>query len=92
MTARVSHVNHSQINKIRQIASTLIDTQSKHKGPLALKTEDYLSRFLDILMKLERISPGVPDENEEDEELRHWADLREAQRAFAQAGGFMSDG
>lgn len=46
-------------------------------------------------MKLERTSPGRRDENgdgisDEEEELRHWADLKEAQMAFAQAGGFMS--
>ncbi|KAK2626211.1 hypothetical protein QTJ16_004473 [Diplocarpon rosae] len=89
----------SFINKIRQIASTLIDTPNKHKGPLALKSEEYLSRFLDVLMKLERISPACRSENgdglgfvDEEEELRNWADLREYQMRFVQAGGFMSGG
>ncbi|TAQ84213.1 hypothetical protein B7494_g7469 [Chlorociboria aeruginascens] len=44
----------SFINKIRQIASTLIGTPQNRKGPLALKSEEYLARFLDVLMKLER--------------------------------------
>lgn len=84
----------SFINKIRQIASTLIDTPQNRKGPLALKSEDYLGRFLDVLMKLERVSPGVKAENgepDEEEELRNWADLREYQMQFMQAGGFMNE-
>jgi hypothetical protein len=85
-----------QINKIRQIASTLIDTPQNRKGPLALKSEEYLGRFLDVLMKLERISPGVRSEStdgfvDEEEELRNWADLREYQMRFAQSGGFLVD-
>lgn len=51
-------MDSQQINKIRQIASTLLDTPRNRKGPLALKAEEYLARFLDVLMKLERISPG----------------------------------
>lgn len=86
----------SFINKIRQIASTLIETPDSRKGPIAVKSEEYLGRFLDVLMKLERISPGCRSENgdgqvDEEEELRNWADLREYQLRFAQAGGFMSD-
>ncbi|KAH9208577.1 hypothetical protein DL95DRAFT_395158 [Leptodontidium sp. 2 PMI_412] len=86
----------SFINKIRQIASTLIDTPENRKGPIAVKSEEYLGRFLDVLMKLERISPGCRSESgdgqvDEEEELRNWADLREYQLRFAQAGGFMSE-
>ncbi|KAG0647082.1 Quinic acid utilization activator [Hyphodiscus hymeniophilus] len=86
----------SFINKIRQIASTLIETPRKRKGPLALKSEEYLGRFLDVLMKLERISPGNRNESadgviDEEEELRNWADLREYQMRFAQSGGFLVD-
>jgi hypothetical protein len=85
-----------QINKIRQIASTLIDTPQNRKGPLALKSEEYLGRFLDVLMKLERISPGLRSRSadgqyDEEEELRNWADLREYQMRFAQSGGFLFD-
>jgi hypothetical protein len=84
-----------QINKIRQIASTLLDTPRNRKGPLALKAEEYLGRFLDVLMKLERIAPtgrsdGGEAEDEEDQ-LRNWADLREYQTKFAQSGGFLSE-
>lgn len=88
--------NMIQINKIRQIASTLIDTPQNRKGQAAINNEEYLRRFLDILMKLERISPGLRDNSvdgavDEEEELRNWADLREYQMRFAQAGGFLSE-
>lgn len=61
-----------------------------------MKAEEYLGRFLEVLMKLERISPGLRSESadglaDEEEELRNWADLREYQMRFAQAGGFMSE-
>jgi hypothetical protein len=49
---------------------------------------------MDVLMKLERISPGLHSPNadgsvNEEEELRNWADLREHQMRFAQSGGFL---
>jgi hypothetical protein len=102
MLSCISQVNMepnggSFINKIRQIASTLIESPQSRKGPLAVKNEEYLSRFLDVLMKLERISPGMGRSNsadgvvDEEEELRNWADLREYQMKFAQAGGFLSE-
>ncbi len=47
----------SFINKIRQIASTLLDTPRNHKGPLAVRAEDHLNKFLDVLMKFE----GTPN-------------------------------
>jgi len=55
-------------------------------------------------MKLEWISPnstsspdpndpngngGMSKEDEEEEQLRNWADLREYQTRFAQSGGFL---
>jgi hypothetical protein len=91
-----AQANMLQINKIRQIASTLIDTPQSRKGPAAIKAEEYLREFLDVLMKLERTSPGFRDNSvdgvvNEDEELSHWADMREYQMKFAQAGGFMSE-
>ena len=74
----------------------MIDTPQNRKGPLALKSEEYLGRFLEVLMKLERISPDVRSESaeglvDEEEELRNWADLREYQMRFAQSGGFLVD-
>ncbi|KAF7876706.1 hypothetical protein EAF04_001790 [Stromatinia cepivora] len=87
----------SFVNKIRQIASTLVDTPQNRKGPFALRTEEYLGKFLDILMKLERASPGAARSEsadgmvDEEEELSNWADLREYQTRFAQSGGFLNE-
>jgi hypothetical protein len=85
-----------QIGKIRLIASTLVNTDDSLKGPLALRAQDYLKRFIDVLMRLERTSPGPRSDNRspaeiEEEELRNWADLRENQLQFLKAGGFLSD-
>jgi hypothetical protein len=83
-----------QINKIRQIASTLVGTPENFKG--SSKREEYLQRFLQVLMRLERTSLGprgdhrTPAEIEE-EELQNWADLRDNQRRFMEAGGFLSE-
>jgi len=78
-----------QTVKIRQIASTLLDVPKTRKSSLALQAEQYLVRFLDILGKLERSSMATNRYNEQDDEqeLRHWADLREYQLKFQQAGG-----
>ncbi|KAK7953847.1 Fungal transcriptional regulatory protein [Apiospora saccharicola] len=44
----------SLVNKIRQVASTLLNDAPERKGPMAMKAEEYLSKFLDIMMKLEK--------------------------------------
>jgi len=84
--------DRSQTMKIRSIASTLLDVPDQRKGQLALQAQEYLAAFLKILVKLERVSPanseGSQPEDEE-AELRHWADLREYQLKFAQQGGLM---
>ena len=46
-----------QMFKIRMIASTLLDVPRTRKGALALQADEYLARFLDILVKLERAMP-----------------------------------
>jgi hypothetical protein len=56
---------------------------------VAQQAEEYLAAFLEILVKLERL-PGHDDPhnpNDEETELRHWADLREYQLKFTQQGG-----
>jgi hypothetical protein len=71
-------------------------SKPSRKGPVAIQSEDYLTQFLQILMKLERVSPGGRSDPgdgivDEEEELRTWADLREYQMRFIQAGGFMNE-
>jgi hypothetical protein len=88
----------SLINKIRQVASTLINDAPERKGPVAVKAQEPLSRFLDILMRLEKTGPGnaafgsggTMTPQDEEQELRNWADLREHQLRFYQSGGFLS--
>ena len=77
--------------KIRAIAGTLLEVPDQRKGPLATEAQEYLSAFLKILMRLERVSPANSERDTEDEEaeLRHWADLREYQMKFAQQGGIL---
>jgi hypothetical protein len=75
----------------------LLDSPQNQKGPLALKSEEYLARFLDVLMKLERASPNLQNDtgdlrDVEEEELRNWADLREYQMRFLNSGGFLNGG
>jgi hypothetical protein len=70
------------------------------KSQLAAKSEFYLSAFMDILMKLERLGDvggsdggmgggSLSEEELEEIELRHWADMKDLQRGFAEAGGFI---
>lgn len=87
----------SLINKIRQVASTLLNDSLERKGPFALKAEEALSQLIDVLVKLEKTGPAGESRahdpsqmtaEDEEEELRHWADLREYQLRFAANGGF----
>lgn len=76
--------------KVRSVAGTLLDAPDERKGQLASEAREYLGAFLKILCRLERVSPANSDpEQPEDEEseLRAWADLREYQMKFAQEGG-----
>lgn len=93
-------------NKIRQVASTLLNDPPERKGPLAVKADDYLAGFVGILMRLEKTGPGsavapggfggggqgggTMTPQDEEEELRNWADLREYQQQFVHNGGFMT--
>jgi hypothetical protein len=47
--------------KIRSIASTLLEIPKERKGSFALQHQDYLYKFLDILSKLERAKPEESD-------------------------------
>ncbi|KAJ4992366.1 hypothetical protein SVAN01_02075 [Stagonosporopsis vannaccii] len=80
----------AQTQKIRSIASTLLEVPKERKGSVALQHQDYLYKFLEILNKLERVSPEASDPSaniDEDTELRLWADLREHQLKFQEQGG-----
>jgi hypothetical protein len=85
--------------KIRSIAGTLVqqDKPDQRGSPLPTQAQAYLLAFLEILEKLERVTPaadgsehgdaqaGVDDEAD----LRAWADLREYQMEFARNGGLL---
>ena len=80
----------TQTQKIRSIASTLLEVPKERKGSVALQHQDYLYKFLDILSKLERASPDANDPSanvDEELELRLWADLRDQQLKFQEQGG-----
>jgi hypothetical protein len=55
----------------------------------------YLTGFLDILMRLERLGSReggiLSAEETEEEELVHWASLKEHQEKFARANGFITN-
>ncbi|KAL2751864.1 hypothetical protein ACRALDRAFT_1066339 [Sodiomyces alcalophilus JCM 7366] len=83
----------SLINKIRQVASTLLNDAPERKGPLAIKSEGALGRLIDVLVKLEGTGHGNLGEQsmtqqDEEEELRLWASLRDYQQQFAAIGGY----
>jgi hypothetical protein len=81
----------TQTQKIRAIAKTLLEVPKERRGSVALQHQDYLYRFLDILSKLERVSPETSDPMsstvDEETELRLWADLRDHQLKFQEQGG-----
>ncbi|KAF4536235.1 putative zn 2cys6 transcription factor protein [Lasiodiplodia theobromae] len=81
-------------HKVRQIVSTLLNEPQDRKSSVALQAEQYLHHFLEILVRLDRArptNPQNPDAPEDEEaELKNWADLREYQVKIAQAGGALS--
>ncbi|KAI3559707.1 hypothetical protein CABS01_14761 [Colletotrichum abscissum] len=85
----------SLINKVRQVASTLLNDAPERKGPVAMKSEEALVKLIDVLLKLEGTGPSgsnMAGENmtpqDEEEEMRNWAHLRDYQQRFAAHGGF----
>lgn len=89
----------SLIHKIRQVASTLLNDAPERKGPLAVKSEEAITQLITVLMKLEKTGasgglhlPGADliqmTPQDEEEELRHWADLRDYQLRFVLQSGF----
>jgi hypothetical protein len=104
-----------QCHKIRQVASTLLETPRSRMAMPSLDSGSvnvYLTGFLDILMRLERLGPSkvagsmnsrewspsrsrdggfLSTEETEEEELVHWASLKEHQEKFARANGFITN-
>lgn len=87
----------SLITKIRQIAGMLLGDRVDRKGQYELRNEEYLRVFLEILTRLEKTgtgktpstagqSNGVMTAEDEEQELRNWADLREQQQRLARTG------
>lgn len=88
----------SLISKIRQVACTLLSDRAEHKGEHELRNEEYLRGFLEILTRLEKSgtgsaapaavgqSVGNMTQDDEEEELRNWATLREQQQMMARTG------
>lgn len=81
----------TQTQKIRSIASTLLEVPKERKGSVALQHQDYLYKFLEILSKLERATPEGSDPSganvDEETEFRLWADLLDHQLKFQEQGG-----
>ncbi|KAG9239907.1 hypothetical protein BJ878DRAFT_546840 [Calycina marina] len=75
----------SSINKIRQVASTLIESPNSRKGGVARHAEKYLSQFLKLIMQLEHLDASNP----EDVDLVYWSDIRKYQMELVQSGGFL---
>ncbi|KAI1762273.1 hypothetical protein GGR53DRAFT_424678 [Hypoxylon sp. FL1150] len=83
----------SLINKIRQVASTLLNKDVERKGQAtAAKAEEYLHGFLSILVKLEKIGQApradLMTPQDEEEELRNWSSLKDYQQQFMSSGGY----
>lgn len=84
----------SLITKIRQIAGMLLSDRADRKGQYELRNEEYLRAFIEILTRLEKTgtgaTPGTAGQGagtmtaeDEEQELRNWADLREQQQRLA---------
>lgn len=89
LAAPESRANHGR--KTRVLGSKPGDDDGEGQG---MVEEEYLESFLTILARLENVVPPneIPSEQDEDAQLREWADLRHEQERFARAGGFMSTG
>lgn len=92
----------SLISKIRQVACTLLSDRADRKEEHELRKEEYLRGFLEVLTRLEKTGmapatapPGQSQGagagatmtvDDEEQELRNWADLREQQQIMARTG------
>lgn len=90
----------SLITKIRQIAGMLLSDRADRKGHYELRNEEYLRAFIEILTRLEKTgtgaTPGTTGQGagtmtaeDEEQELRNWADLREQQQRLARTTDYV---
>ena len=83
---------NSLITKIRQVASTLLQS-APGRDPLSERHKEALSSLLLVLTRLEKTgtlsgSDDTMTDREEEEELSHWASLRDYQMRFSAHGGY----
>lgn len=79
----------SFILKIRSIASMLLDAPDSTRGRMEIQTKEYLSTFLQLLIKLERASSTGENGTSGDGAAgqREWNELKEHQAKFVQQDG-----
>lgn len=83
---------NSLITKIRQVASTLLQS-APGRDPLSDRHKEALSSLLAVLTKLEKsgtssVGADAMTDKEEEEELNVWASLRDYQMRFSAQGGY----
>ncbi|KAK8183471.1 hypothetical protein IWZ00DRAFT_443334 [Phyllosticta capitalensis] len=88
----ISLTDVHQTHKVRQVASTLLNAPQDRKSSVALQAEQYLDHFVQILTRIDRNSMNQTTGpiDDEEAELKNWADLREYQVKFTQAGGLLA--
>ncbi|KAF4582787.1 fungal transcriptional regulatory protein [Ophiocordyceps camponoti-floridani] len=92
------------ISKLRRVALSLLDDPPDRKGAFGLKADEALAQLVDSLTKLSSHTaaaaaatattttmndqPLMMTSDDELDELRHWAELRDFQLRFAAGMGF----
>ena len=77
---------NSFISDLIRVARVLLDAPNAHKGNLAQGSETHLRASLEVLEKLNMLSPGGNWVTDEEEVAQLWTKLRGYQVGFAQSG------